>query len=99
VLIPGSEAVGFMIWADVVNGAAGGWINGWYDISFNPRAASSAPLKSSAPQSLPIVNGDKKDFKSITIIQQEKSLNGNFSIQPKQSVKTPVGNMGIALPF
>ena len=93
VLTPTSEAIGYLIWADAINGGEGDWVNGWYNLVFSPRAVtSSTSLKSSVADPVPVVKtgtGIKK-LGNISIVKTEKCLNGNFSIQSKTSIRTNV---------
>jgi len=87
-LTSNSGAVGYVLYAGAIteDGEDEGddLINGWYNLSFTPRAASSSAVSvKSATQPVPVYKTNNKDLISISVEKKEKCSNGNFSIQPK----------------
>jgi hypothetical protein len=82
-----SEAIGYLLRSD----AAGGWVDGYYNLKLTPQAAS-APHKA-APNTL-----TGKSLKSITLAKTGKNLKeGNFSKQGKPNPKKIKANLSAPL--
>ena len=89
VLKPTSAAIGYLIYGENYDDEAdAGWFDGYYNLVFTPRAASSSiSMKSSVAYPHPIVKTSTKELNNVSIIEREKCSNGNFSIQSKASLK------------
>jgi len=90
VLTPTSKADGYLLRSE----AAGGWVDGYYDLVFTPQATKSASIMRSYTNQ---VLKSSKVLKKAPVIKREKCVNGNFAIKDKTSVKKALRNNPIVV--
>lgn len=86
----GSPAIGYLLWT---NEAGGGWLDGYYNLVFTPRAATQSRAVT-APTSLMFKEFMKKGVKAKP---SKKLSTSHLKTQGKSSVRQLKGNIGPAL--